>query len=146
MTQQEIQERNNEIATLLNWEKCLVNKLDEYGYRQCLEGFITPWENHLNEDTLNAENEINIFAIEDLRFHLDYNWIMEAVEFIRLKNWSYDMYCPNNIIEKNSDEEFECNFWDKKNPEIIGRSKTSLKEAIFIAVSNFAQKYNNKEL
>jgi hypothetical protein len=113
MTQQEIQERNKQIALMLGK---LPKEIPFLGY---------------------------CYSIPE--FHSDWNWLMEAVEFIRLQNFSYDMYCPNGI-EKDNDGEFECNFWDKINPEIIGRSKTSLKEAIFIAVSDFAKLYNNKQL
>jgi hypothetical protein len=122
MTQQEIQERNIQIALMLGWT-----------YNNVMERW--------NEDMLHEYS-----YIEALKFHSDWNWLMEAVEFIRLKNWSYDMYCPSSINEKDSDGEFECNFWDKINPEVIGRSKTSLKEAVFLAVSDFAKLYNNNKL
>jgi len=111
MTQQEIQDRNVEIARMLGYK---TNWLDKLFYT---------WK---------------------CRFLYDWNLLMEVVEFIRLKNWSYDMYCPSDIMD--TDGLFECNFWDKINPEIEGRSKNSLKEAVFIAVSDFAKKFNNKEL
>lgn len=129
MTQQEIKERNEQIALMLGWIP--------------YEGLNPRWRNSFET---NGNSEIFNKVVETLKFHSDWNWLMEVVEFIRLKNWSYDMYCPSSINEKDSDGEFECNFWDKINPEVIGRSKTSLKEAVFLAVSDFAKLYNNKEL
>jgi hypothetical protein len=128
MELQEIQDRNKEIALMLGWEQ----------YKDSKER----WFEHWKPNTMLEKPWSN--RVERLEFDSDYNWLMEALEFIRLLNWSYDMYCPSNT--DNSDEEFECNFWDKINPEIEGRSKNSLKEAVFIAVSDFAKLHNNKEL
>jgi len=131
MTQQEIQDeinkRNSDIALMLGY----VNT--------------TPTDKDFNifEHTTKIGKIPKMIETMSMRFHSDWNWLMEAVEFIRLLNWSYDMYCPSNT--DNSDGEFECNFWDKINPEIEGRSKNSLKEAVFIAVSNFAKKFNNMD-
>jgi hypothetical protein len=186
MEKKEIQERNEYIALMLGY----VNT--------------TPTDNDFNIYENNKKTFIHIpkmIETMSMRFHSDWNMLMEVVEFIRLQNFSYDMYCPNGIGE-DSDGEFECNFWDKINSDesigsvnnlrtlntkmivghhhvptnrkdgicilslgtntklrlsygegssswiqphkIIGRSKTSLKEAIFIAVSNFAKFYNNK--
>jgi hypothetical protein len=143
MTQQEIQERNKEIALMLGadvqevLERIYIDKMtdDEFTFHNTSV--------NLNTYEWNGTTNIHYISFDMLQFHSDWNWLMEAVEFIRLENWSYDMYCPNGIGE-DSDGEFECNFWNKINPEIIGRSKSSLKEAVFIAVSNFAKLYKNK--
>ena len=124
MEQQKIQDRNKEIAKMLGGN-----------YKRIEELSFEPKGRWNIKQFPDAKQDY------DLKFHSDYNWLMEAVEFIRLKNWSYDTYCPSN-----TDGEFECNFWDKISPEIEGRSKNSLKEAVFIAVSDFAKLYNNKEL
>ena len=116
MTKQEIQDRNKQIALMFGYE------ISENG-----ECFKSP-------NKYKGWIELNVFDS-------DWDWLMESVEFIRLKNWSYDMYCPSTITD--TDSEFECNFWNKINPEIQGRSKISLKEAVFIAISNFAKKFNN---
>jgi hypothetical protein len=102
MTQQEIQERNKQIALMLR------------------------------------------YALPSIQFNESWHNLMEAVELIRTKGWSYDMYSPSD--HENKEGIFECNFWDKVNHEIEGRSTNELKEAVFIAVSQFAKLYNEKKL
>jgi hypothetical protein len=143
MTQQEIQERNKQILLMMGYhEATLEEKLKWCGI---------PTEerlNRINQSDVPAffnEKEEPLF-IESICCDSDWRWLMKAVEIIRLKKYSYDMYCPSYITDTDSDSEFECNLWDGINSEICGRSKSSLKEAIFMVVSDFAKLYNNKEL
>jgi hypothetical protein len=87
MTQQEIQERNKQIALMLGYKTTWLDKL-----------FYT-WK---------------------CRFLYDWNLLMEAVEFIEKLN--------------------------KTDKEIVWTKAATKKEAVFIAVSDFAKLYNNKEL
>ncbi len=76
----------------------------------------------------------------DLRFNSDWNWLMEAVEFIE-KEWRFDIeHHPSVSLSKihvvtiwrkfpGGGEEFAI--------EVVESSNK--KEAVFIAVSNFAQ-------
>jgi len=143
MEQSEITIRNKEIAQMLNWVYVSSIDVKENKYPKYIKSgwykYIPKIAHEKLENTYYVGR--NNFA---LKFHSDWNMLMEAVEFITLKNWSYDMYCPSDITY--SDGEFECNFWDKINPEVMGRSKSSLKEAVFIAISDFAKKFNNKEI
>jgi hypothetical protein len=86
---------------------------------------------------------------EELKFDGDWNWLMEAVEFIeKLKGMS--IYIGKNRMNKLHSVEisYEDNTWQKR-PHIdktIFIQNELKKEAIFIAVSDFAKLYNNKEL
>jgi len=128
MEQQEIQERSKQIALMLGYVNTTPEDKDFNIFEYPVKIGIIP----------------KMIETMSMQFHSDWNWLMEAVEFIRLKNWSYDMYCPSDTTD--TDGLFECNFWNKINPEIMGRSKESLKEATFIAVSDFAKLYNEGNL
>jgi hypothetical protein len=101
------QERSEQIALMLGWIK---------------------------KGNLYAPSE-NDFFIEELTFHSDWSYLMDAVEFIE-KIYSYRVKIESRscIIYKNSDIIIQL------------YSIKSKQEAVFIAVSNFAKKYNNKEL
>jgi hypothetical protein len=122
MKQEEIQERNKQIALMLGWK--------------ITDGIISyiPEENKF-------QHEVGYSANGFLRFHSDWNWLMEALEFLRIKGWCYDSYSPIS-----DDTLFECNIWNKETTEVEGRSADSLKEATFLAVSDFAKLYNENKL
>ena len=120
MTQQEIQERNKQIALMLGWE-CQSTKT-KYSY----------WKLPNNEryfcDYEFPKHDKNFI------FHSNWNWLMEAVEFIQQKY--------STIISHNH---CEIHMYDNgKRPINIGSNTTMF--ATFIAVSDFAKLYNNKEL
>lgn len=103
MTQQE---RNNQIALMLGYKP---NK-------------------HNNGSFDDFYDEPQLY-VSDLRFHSDWNWLMEAVIYCKSKigiPTSVLMVCLNN--------------------DVIRALMTANKEEVFIAVSDFAQKFNNKEL
>ena len=127
MTQQEIQERSEQIALMLGMK---------------IEGtYITNWK----------EFNSLLHSIEDtLKFHSDWNWLMKAVEFIEEKlklktvisNMGFGI--NNQYININRDVSIIDETID--NPSKIMGKSSNKKEAVFIAVSNFAKLYNNKEL
>jgi hypothetical protein len=132
MTQQEIQERNKQIALMLGG----VYDTDMTEFWFYLPKGIK-WS--------------GIFAptTSDLSFHSDWNWLHEAVEFIeKLKNIS--LYIGKNKMSKTHSVEisYEDYSWEKKphRDKTIFIQNESKKEAVFIAVSDFAKLYNNKEL
>jgi ribosomal protein L30/L7E len=109
----EIQERNKQIALMLG----------------------------LHHDKECVIYEMKAYTWDMLRFHSDWNWLMEAVEFIQKE------------LIKNNDE-FCIEFYEGLPGEPMTfvsyaeqnvKSKSS-KEAVFIAVSDFAKLYNNKQL
>jgi hypothetical protein len=130
MTPQEIQERNKQIALLLNIkiEQCYPENKD---YKQ--HGIVYTLEKEF------AKNVNSIFlGVSELKFHSDWNWLMEAVEFIEKLSVHY-------MVETNRSS---CVIYNGRNiitANYFKADKTKT-EAVFIAVSDFAQKFNNKEL
>jgi hypothetical protein len=130
MKTKEIQDRNKQIALMLG------------AFTKEMMG-INAWV--LQEDELNlsfdrfdekifSNNGGSSWKIKDLKFHSDWNWLHEAIDFILKTN--------QTIISLNN-----CEIYMYKNgqkPINIGAKNTKL--ATFIAVSDFAKLYNNKEL
>jgi hypothetical protein len=137
MTPQEIQERNEQIALML--------------------GYV---------NTTPADKDFNIFEyptkfgaipkmIEtmSMKFHSDWNWLMEAVEFIeKLKfNTKACIHCNNDRVYLNTyptEYSHSARFTSMTNSKVnfCYALEPTKKQAVFIAVSDFAQKLNNKEL
>ena len=125
MKPQEIQERNKQIALMLNIkiEQCYPENKD---YKQ--HGIVYTLEKEF------AENVNSVFlSVSELKFHKDWRWIMEAVEFIEKVYNNQPIYFGHK----------NCVIFS---PKIIKSKGKDKKEAVFIAVSDFAQKLNNKEL
>jgi hypothetical protein len=129
MTQQEIQERNKEIALMLG----TIEEKNFFG----VDSFFLPqferetWSNRLQDYFDNPH-----FTLSDLWFHSEWNWLMEAVDFIENKNYHVWIGKYASSITKDSGLDFQIN---------SGKGLTK-KEAVFLIVSDFAKKYNNKEL
>jgi len=140
MTPQQIQDRNKDIALMLG------------AYTKSMMG-ANAWV--LNEDELNLSFDIfdeKIFSnnggsgwkIKDLKFNSDWNWLMESIRFIEdLNNKS-----PNGIFVKiNTGGCFIHPINDTSNyiAQVYQAGKTK-KETVFIAISDFANLYNNNKL
>ena len=83
-----------------------------------------------------------IFGHYDMmRFHSDWNWIMEVVEAIEKLGFNFDSYAP---IDIGKDGFYEFNIWNRITPEIEGRGNTS-KEAYIDAINKFLICYNEKD-
>jgi len=120
MTPQEIQERNKQIALMLGWK--------------ITDGIISyiPEENSF-------QHEVGYSASGFLQFDSDWNWLHEAIEFISKGGFSYCIY--------KNDKLYCCSIRiDRTTTDFILIKNKSQKEAVFISVSDFAQKFNNKEL
>jgi len=134
MTPQEIQERNIEIAKMI----C---KYDEESLRYIFKNKM--WNNFTYGVSERHHQE-------QLCFHVNYDWLMEAVEFIENKlklgtvisNMGFGI--NNQYININRGVSIVDETIDNPS-KIMGKSSTK-KEAVFIAVSDFAKLYNNKEL
>jgi hypothetical protein len=158
MTQQE---RNKQIALMLGWKYSFAHKVDQYGYYQTVDRYSTPYRNTFDEQALEYQSDKNAFAVEDLQFHSDWSWVMEAVEFIENLKFN-NTVCTNapvivDIKQKScyiyisadidKDTKLPKNgkyyYWSTGKLPIFSETK---KEAIFIAVSNFAKLYNEEKL
>jgi hypothetical protein len=128
MTQQEIQERNKQIALMLGWEY-IDEKVSYQNYGWWVKGTY-----HLDADARSNKNWIGFNS--DIKFHSDWNWLHEAVEFIESKG--YDVFV-NGLY---------CRITDSGMSDFEIESGTVLnkKEAVFIVVSDFAKLYNEKKL
>jgi hypothetical protein len=122
MKTEEIQERNVQIALMLGWIP--------------YEGLNPRWRNSFET---NGNSEIFNKVVETLKFHSDWKWLMEAVDFIE------DL----SIIASVHIERQTCYIWkssEDSNFESIEITAQSKQEATFIAVSDFAKLYNEEEL
>jgi hypothetical protein len=158
MTQQEIRERNKQIIQMLGFKR----------------GFWIHQEKPLTDDKkqwwdIDGKTFLGtrVRYDKDLQFHSDWNWLMEAVEFIK-KNIR-----TSNNTENASNKEIFIDEWefkvtkyylrliqwtnagwrmfDNKNRNlsmlyIIGENCETEKEAVFKIVSDFAKFLNNKEI
>jgi hypothetical protein len=138
MTQQEIKERNKEIALMLGLKPLQKPYTGAY---QTSDSTYNPTFYH---DRMEGESWY-LYP----QYDSDWNWLMEAVEFIeKLKGMS--IYIGKNRMNKLHSVEisYEDNTWQKR-PHIdktIFIQNELKKEAVFIAVSDFAKLYNNKQL
>lgn len=164
MIQQEIQERNKQIALMLGWEEATL----EYKLKWCA----VPTEERLNKldpqyiPILMKENKAPLWQ-DSLMWNKDWNWLMEAVDFVK-KN----LRCSNDTENAKLNEYFidkwdfkvksynvtlmqwTNNGWrmfDDKNKDlsmlyVIGENCESEKEAVFLIISNIAKLYNKNKL
>ena len=117
MTQQEIQERNRDIALMLG----------------------------LHHDKECVIYEMKAYTWDMLRFHSDWRWLMDAVEFIEKKIKVNSEYASDyNVVFDSFSCSIETTGYHQKT--IININNQNKKEAVFIAVSQFAKLYNNKQL
>jgi hypothetical protein len=129
MTSQEIQERNKQIALMLNIkiEQCYPENKDHKQH-----GIVYTLEKEF------AENVNSVFlSVSELKFHKDWRWLMEAVEFI-------ERLSVHHMVETNRSS---CVIYNGRNiitANYFKADKTK-KEAVFIAVSDFAKLYNDKQ-
>jgi len=151
MTQQEIQERNQEIALMLGFKYKNQSKA---------------WAKYPldNNSFLSLKGWISMY---NLKFHSDWNWLMEAVKFIKKNIRTSNNTSDAKVGEYFIDEwEFKVkNYYvrliqwtekgwrmsDTDNMDlsiryVIGMNCSSEIEAVFSIVSDFAKLYNNKKL
>jgi hypothetical protein len=122
MTQQEIQDRNKEIALMLG----------------------------LHHDEEAVIFNMTAYTWDMLRFHSDWNWIMEAVEFIcgtlGYRKYSYTHEEHSRCVFTDMAILFQKHDFGGGNIIIDSDEQKTEKEAIFIAVSDFAKLYNEEKL
>ena len=145
MTPQEIQERNKQIALMLG-----------------LKPLGRPYDGAFITDD-NTDHSFRIFFNGLLEgeswyqypeFHRNWNWLMEAVEFIeKLKfNTKACIHCNIDRVYLNTypieSSQYSAKFISITDSKInfCSTKASTKKEAVFIAVSDFAKLYNEKKL
>lgn len=84
-------------------------------------------------------------------YHSDWSWLMEAVEFVENNKLSLDNNRPFNLTIGEKYCGIFFNRWNDKGEDFRGQKQiisitaNSKKEAVFIAVSDFAKLYNTKK-
>jgi hypothetical protein len=122
MERTEIQDRNKDIALMLGFKYKNQNK---YWGRYPLD----------NNSFL---SRLGYVMMNNLKFHSDWNWLMEAVEFISKNGFTYSIY--------KNDKLYCCSIRiDRTISDFILIKNESQKEAVFKAVSDFAKLYNEKK-
>jgi len=116
MTQQEIQERNKQIALMLGAVPEQWYPVSEM-YNQSGVHFAFPQGKWYPDNNRYHSQEL-------LKFHSNWNWLMEAVTKV------YSLITPSDSIKH----------------DLIQKVGRVQKEAVFIAVSDFASLYNQKKL
>jgi len=132
MTQQEIQNRNEQIALMLGLKPLQRPYLGAYH----------PTHDTHNSTFYHERIEGELWYVYP-QYDSDWNWLMEAVEFIEKLKY---------LVEISGSHEWQfCAIVRTDTDDVVARigyyEKTfTKKEAVFIAVSDFAKLYNNKQL
>jgi hypothetical protein len=137
MTQQEIQECNKQIALMLGkyadrWDSNSLDSMYEFPKKYTVHNVFATYKHQESK----------------LKFHSDWNWLMEAVEFIEKSGYNIEIcsyhgndslhYCAiHQLIDKDRNDI----------TSIIEPKHSNIKiEAVFIVVSDFAKLYNENKL
>lgn len=134
MTQQEIQERNQQIALMLSWER----------------------HNHGSYFTWTKQNSKDHFYESILQFHSDWNWLISASKlicdtigykmyFVSTPSYSRCIFTDTSSIDTGMMPLDKTEFINGKIVVDSDIQKTDIK-AVFIAVSDFAKLYNDRKL
>lgn len=73
---------NLKCAKFLGWKSAFAHEGDRYGYIQTVDGFNTPFYNDGDPQLVEMNSDLNIHSVSQLKFHYDWNWIMEVIEAI----------------------------------------------------------------
>jgi hypothetical protein len=120
MTTDELNKRNSDIALMLRWDS---NKRQTEFYPPHQFG--------------------GIKDLDELMFHLDWNWLMDAVEFIESKGYE-SLLGGSEYYYPEKDMRYIQSFI-KDDITIYHESKDK-KQAVFTAVSDFAKQFNENKL
>jgi len=116
MTQQEIQERNKQIAKMLG----------------------------LNHDEEAVVFNMQSYSWDMLRFDSDWNWLMKAKRFAERKGFDISIRGHDIMVYRPFRQHYNVRLVEPKLDADVDDS--SITEAVFIAVSDFAKLYNEGKL
>lgn len=124
MKNKKLQERNEQIALMLG--AIYSSYAEAWGFGNAKNIGSKMFDRVIYEDVIQAER-----FEKELKFHSDWNWLMEAVEFIESKGYEIGIFANRVEIITTIEE--------NRVYETGGKTK---KEAVFIAVSDFARQFN----
>jgi len=124
--EQEIQERNKEIALMLGSEKKNTIHFDYWTY------------DHLGYDTMKISSVS--WASGNFEFHLDWNWLMEAVRFI---NKTHNDNNEHRDLTYTIKYLLNGGYFPRATEPTPKRLMHSTYD-LFLAISDFAKYYNKK--
>lgn len=136
MTQKELQERNKELALMMGAVKERwyppTKEDEEYGtYFVFPQGTWYPGGVRQHNYSL-------------MKFHSDWNWLMEAKRFAERKGLDISIRGHEVMVYRPFRKFYHVRLVEPKlNADV---DDSSITEAVFVAVSDFATLYNNKEL
>lgn len=83
MSKDETLSYNRRCAAFLGWQECLTNEFDEHRYCQTVDGYMATFQNTSADPQVLAYNK-SVFehAVPAMRFHSDWNWVMEVVDAV----------------------------------------------------------------
>jgi hypothetical protein len=143
MTREEIRERNIQIAQMLGWKYLTWQEISLMSDKSIKSGWWSTFPVHYH-----AKIHRNVYkgrSHNDLKFNSDWNWLMQAVEFIE-KEWRFDIeHHPSVSLSKNHVVTIWRKFPGGGEEFAIEVESSDKKEAVFIAVSDFAKKQEDTE-
>lgn len=134
MKQEEIQERNKQIALMLGG-KILHDyylAIDISNIKDYNLSFY--FSSHLYKNK-------NVILLNQLLFHVDWNWLMKAVDFIEkqiIAVWIHGNNCLIQSVGKKENKFLPITYAD-----VYSENKI---QTVFIAVSDFAKLYNENKI
>lgn len=117
MLEEEILEKNKQIALMLGWNYQSLN-------------------DRWNED---FRHDYSFLRTDELEFHLEWDWLMMCVEFI---NKTHNDNNPHRDLVYTINHLLNGGWWGET---LIPKRLLSNKEQLFFAVSDFAKYYNEKQ-
>lgn len=119
----DINERNNQIALMLGWDE------EQSG----------SWFTVIENSKYVVYSEHNNYPYKGLPFNRDWNWLMKVVEFI---NKTHNNNNPHRDLVYTINYLLNGGWWGET---LIPKRLLSNKEQLFLAVSDFAKYYNEKQ-
>jgi hypothetical protein len=149
MTKQEIQERNKQIALMLGAD--VQDTLEKIYIDKMIDNELTFHNMSVNLNTYewNGTTNIHYIPFDMLQFHSDWNWLHEAINKIRDLAFTFEIRHDFSVTRP---DVLHISIYNRHlgGPDLeivyIETNVSKEIESTFIAVSDFAKKFNNKEL
>lgn len=148
MITREVKERNREIALMLGFK--YIKTKDSYTIDKVKDDDFVFRNTSIEYSTYTYNERLyrNIYYIHTniLSFHCSWGWLMEAVEFIEKQQYNVEIRLNDCHVQSNDGEYSESSNYMINCSYDKVTTASSKKEAVFIAISDFAKLYNEKTL